>query len=312
MSKELPGPLSGRHMTDYELLCNGRSLGKKVNVLVGTSNAFNSKVNLLEVKGPDAGAMNLQIALMPPRVIPVYSGAGPNPGLITEAQAFQLVNSQNASGTELNDSTGMMQRNFIWSPMIAVLEWGIGGQAVERVEVDILNGLNVNLSASYLRIGVEVDPLIGLLHGNFGDFSPGLYELGAFVGPGFAKRRNAQRTVMFQNSLGFTTDESKTSPIVPIPKFATSFWMNATPVNVGLPTVGWEAQVVWLLSAGNGVPYALGPNIGATGAIKIGSHTITDNSEFVEIPIPNGAQYFCIVNRSGFGIQPSVVFNLGI
>jgi hypothetical protein len=307
------GVPSGRPETLYSMLAAGRSLGKKVNIATTQQGALASFVNCLEVKGPDEAAMNLHLSLTPPKILPF--GA---PGEITNAQALDLLNRQAASGTLSNASA--IAQNVSWARLIAVLEWGIGGLANDSVEVDIMNGLNVNVSASFLRVGVRFDQFPDLLGVPQGDLA--LYELGAFVGPGWAKQRNAQRSIQFP-LLGPTgtgvNGKAAMSSIVPIPRYATSVRMIASaPSTFGqgllpvLPQTGWFAQVIFYSSPG--------PGIGATPDItqspvpnQVGAATVIDNgSAGLSIPIPNGAYFASVLNGTGEFMQPTLIFDLGI
>jgi len=301
--------------TLYALLAQGRSLGKKVNIALDNQTALNSKVSVLEVKGPDEAAMNLQVTLTPPKIIPIGNQAGD----ISLATAQDLVNSQKASGTKGNGDY-QLGPNILWAPMIAIVEWGIGGIAVEAAEVDIMNGVNLNLSASYLRVRVEVDPYINLRPYSA---QSALYELGAFVGPGFAKPRNAQRTIYLGNvAPPSVSNAAATTQIVPIPKYATGVrCLMQTPdlspfgAPPAYPALGWIAQVLFFSSPGPGT-MAAGVDITANPMPNLlCSAMVADNGTGPganTIPIPNGAQFCCVVNQSASYADPVLIFDLGI
>lgn len=314
----VPDQHAGRAAPDrpdtlYARLAAGRSLGKKVNIASTSQGKLNSFVNVLEVKGPDEAAMNLNVSLVPPKIIP-YGGANE----ITEAQAIVLLNRQAGSGAR--DNATMIAQNISWSRLIAIVEWGIGGLANDSVEVDAMNGVNINVSASFLRIRAGFDHFPELLGVPQGDLA--LYELGAFIGPGWTKPRNAQRSIQFPLLAATGTGANGSgamSSIVPIPRYATSVRMIASsPSTFGqgflpvLPQTGWFAQVVFYSSPGPGI----GPTPDITQSPvpnQVGAATVIDNGDGgSSIPIPNGAYFCSVLNGTGGFMQPTLIFDLGI
>ena len=296
--------------TDYDYLAQGRSLGKKVLGLLaftvdGSGNVTITsapKVNMFEVRGPDKAAMNLQVTLAPPRIIPIDGT------IITAQRAFDLVNSQNASGSidfAENEDGG---QGVVATPMIATVQWGIGGVNVQRAEVDFLNGLSINLSASYLRLGLEIDPLLQKL--NVLPGTSAIYEVEAFVGPGYAKRNNAQRTINFEGVQPPGGGSLGTSPVVPIPKFATRCRLTlGCAASVDPDTLsGWTAQVVFFRGYNQG--YTANPNPAAWVDVT-GINKIVDG-QLGDIEIPNGSYYVAVRHKNSFTIVPRLIFDLGI
>lgn len=309
---EYPGhgmPGGETPQTLYALLAKGKPLGKKVDLLVSGFSQSVSQISairsttMLEARGDDVAAMNLQITLAPPKVIPLNAA-------FTAAQAKEAVERQNASGTSNNDSSNLVGPNFQFTPIIALLEWGVGGYSNDKVEVDFSNGLCVNLTASYVRISASIDPYLRIVpNTNLG--SPAVYELAAFIGPGWAKPRNAQRTIALPQLA-----PTECSPIIPIPRYATSVKLvGSSPGTGAVPTLGWLATVVFFCSPGTG-PSVLNPDLTAAPVpVQFGNVLVADNGSGPgsnEIAIPNGAYFAAVINNGGDTLSPRLVFDLGI
>lgn len=298
--------------TVFNSLMAGKTTGKKVQLLARFTDTerpvSNSFVNILEIKGPDSAAMNVQVSFGPPKIIPLTPS-------FTLAQAQDVVDRQNASGTIDNFGVEASAIGFAYTPIIGVVDWGVGGTSFESVECDFANGTNLNLTCSFLRIRCLIDPFIELLDNTSRAGSNGVYELAAFVGPGMAKRNNAQRTIPLGNNLnppvpgitGFT-------PVVPIPKFANRAWA-AIGRGQGLDTAaiaGWQVQIVFMASPPTGIaPFAANPAAVQLGTI-VGVFQVNDGSPFA-VPIPNGASFAClrIISATALG-NPSIIFDMGI
>ncbi len=296
--------------TDYAFLAQGKSLGKKVDVLVNTSDGdFDIVINpatvsVLEVRGPDEAAMNLQLTICPPLIIPIDGT------VLTLAKAQQEVDAQSASGSTSFAGNEDGDSKVVATPMIAIINWGIGGVNNEKVEVDILNGLNINLTASFLRVEVSADPYLNTLGSRLAG-SKAIYELSAFVGPGYAKPNNAQRTIRFKR-VEYEANEGGpfgTTPIVPIPKYATRCSLGVGTFGVPSNVQGWVAQIVFFADYGTG--YALNPNP-ATWPTPVACITAADNGNGGKFEIPNGAYYAAVIHKNSFAIIPSLIFDLGI
>ncbi len=310
--------------TAYELLAGGRSLGKKVSLLVNTSNSTlivnPPNVNILEVRGPDAAAMNLQFTITPPRIVQID---GIN---LTVARAQGLVDAQQVSGTvsfndqEVNFSDPAFPNGVAATPVIATIDWGIGGVSTERAEVDIMNGVNVNLTASFLRIGISVDPLLAKMGVPAG--TTAIYELGGFVGPGYTKPNNAQRTIYMGGINPAAGSDTGTSGFVPIPRYATECTVaigSGDSSGAGFGTdvaslVGNLVQIVFFSAYGDIFGGGYTPPISPTiWPPCLAAYTIADNGNGNRtVKIPNGAYYAAIRNNSDFTIYPNLIFGLGI
>jgi hypothetical protein len=307
--------------SDFAWLAQGRSLGKKVQLLIDPDDSGSLQnppnVNVLELQGPDEAAMNVQLTINPPLIIDV-----PTPE-ITLARARALVDQQSASGSIDNLSNELLVGGFpgavTYTPMIAILDWGIGGVAVKGVEVDIANGLNINLTCSYLRVNVASDPLMQFIS-DHPVGSSAIYELAAFVGPGYAKRNNAQRTVHVRRfgipeSLPFSPAISN---VVPIPKFATRVSLQLGQGVFSDPDDmrGWYCQIIFLRTPAWG--------FGTGTALFVSDHSLgiveARGDECCQFMIPNGALY-CYLRTTfspgsfppfGMDVYPSLIFDLGI
>ncbi len=295
--------------TLFGRLAAGRTVGKKINILLQQDLTVDgTSVNMFELKGADEDAQNLHLCIQPPRVKPIGGT-----GQLTQAEAIAAVQQQNVSGTYLNSSADIANQVFTWTPVIATLEWGVGGVSNGEVEVDISNGLNVNLSASFLRIGASFDPLALLFDGLAG--TQAIYELGAFVGPGWAKPTSAQRTIPMPAVPPLGGANNGSSPIYAIPRYAKSLrmvnaWQLAVP---GLPIPGWICQVLFYSNIGTNTLNTINPDPIGNQCLPVGAATIADNGALDSIPIPNGAYYFSIFNQtSGVTLQPTVIVDLAI
>ena len=94
------------------------------------------------------------------------------------------------------DNAGMMGRVYpgtaapiAWPPFTARLKWGTGGTYAEAY-IDWVNGTTINVSASALDLRAAVSPDAIYVPG-----TSGLYQLRAFLSPGWPRPGNAQRTV---------------------------------------------------------------------------------------------------------------------
>jgi hypothetical protein len=305
--------------SDFAWLAQGRSLGKKVQLLIDPDDSGDllnpPNVNVLELQGPDEAAMNVQLTINPPLIIDV-----PTPA-ITLARAKALVDQQAASGSIDNLANELLVPTFgaiSYTPMIAILDWGIGGVAVKGVEVDIANGLNINLTCSFLRVNVASDPFIIYTDTDVG--SAAIYELAAFVGPGYPKRNNAQRTI-YLGRMGIPETLPlfpAISSVVPIPKFATrvSLQLGQGPFGDPDDLRGWYCQIIFLRGP------AWGFGTGTAGFVSDFTLGIVEarGDECCQFMIPNGAMY-CYLRTTfspgsfppfGQDIHPALIFDLGI
>lgn len=267
-----PPGADGGPVSEWGMLARGQTLGKRINIgyagisIIGDATP---SLNMFEVKGADEYALQLSVQLSPPRVFP--NGSPP---------AAQL---QNASGTVDNIQAFDQGLGIGWAEPFAIVEWGIGGVS-NRCEADILNGLHLNVSASWLRIGAAIQSPEALT-------TTTAYEISAFVGPGRPKDNNAQRSIQVNGAAGGVGSQSAAFPI---PRYAKRVYLMgcnaAFDVYVGKLRFWRETA----LGAG----------------AELGEYIFAGNSPS-PLPIPNGAYYFTVVNGID-AAQNYAVFELSI
>lgn len=223
-----------------------------------------SPLSCLQIHGNDEEAHQLCLTLGPPGMLP-GGGSGVQP-LNNDAQTL--------NGFRLNDNPD--QDVTIANPY-AEIEWGVGGVSF-KAQCDILNGLCVNLTASFLRVRMAVDEVGG-------DTGAAYYQISGFVGPGVAKFNSAQRS--YQH-LSFS---SHLSPIRPIPPFARS---------------------ISLVSRGNFLPLtrlaAMFYRSRTSGVFDATYEFDTKNPG--PHPIPNGCLYYAVYSDPTDAVQ--AIFDLAI
>lgn len=284
----------------WERLSKGQGLGKRVVIAVpptGFGEQRPGSVDILQIRGQDENACQLSITLLPPEFAPLSELNG---GVFPrDLQAL--------STTRYNNSilSSPPPANFVAPPAIAVIKWGIGGvQAV--AEVDFSNGAVVNVTASFLRVDVFVDlPSESLPEGT-------AVVLGAFVGPGWPKPNNAQRTYNVLPLLGGSFPEFSYGAngyfipapgepgMYPTPFFGKTVWVIANDPNVAAPNTlnTLDANLIFYR------------DIAAT--ILAGSYRVS-NTNPGPIPVPNGAMYWSVQNNAPAISQTlEVVFDLAI
>lgn len=259
------------------MLARGKTLGKKTNVFfnpptsVGTPT--NSPLNMLEIKGEDEYALPLLITIAPPKYFPVIGST------------ITADNIQDASGTIGNQDVDNDTPS--WANPFVELQWGIGGHNTEA-KVDILNGLCVNINASWVRIRGGIESILADTTSIRG------YELAAFVGPGMPKQPNAQRTVQMSAGLNDTV----ASAVRAVPLFAKRVSVFATPDSA---TGLFACQVDFFRDS-----------LGTAGTQQNGRVFLSGNNP-QPVPIPNGSYYFQVTNLSGEHVaRVQSVFELAI
>lgn len=312
----VPPPAPAKYTNSFAELGAGRTLGKRVLAFIDPQDdgTLNNPpfINVLELSGPDAAATNVQLTIVPQRIIQVGGVGQP-----TLAEAKALVDAQQASGSIDTFTNETVPGSISYTPFITRLDWGIGGLAVKDVDVDIGYGLNVNISCSFLRINVLVDPLLVPI-----DVEPGgaaIYELGAFVGPGYAKRNNAQRTICVSEGIGLPAGPGGGgSAVVPIPRFATRVSLimgSGNAFQSPFDIRGWRAQLLFFRSPISGFtpinPAAIPDYIMGVMDVRDGENSCC------QFMIPNGAYYMAVVSNFAPAVQqvslrPYLIFDLGI
>lgn len=256
----------------------GGALGGKGNLLYDSADNAEqtSPVDLLDVQGSDRDACPLVVTLGGPYAIPRRVSDLP-------------IDLQNQTGELDNLSVG--DDNYpgtaapiIWPPFVAIVEWGVGG-ARSRAYVDWREGATISVPASWLRVHALVPP-DGAANA---PGTTGLYTLAAFAAPGWARSRNAQRTIY----LG-SVNAGASSAVFAVPPFAET------------------ATVLALDPAGNitagTIQFWQSPD-GVTG--NVGNYLQSGNTPG-QFPIPNGAAYFSVLSGMGGAVPFAVCFGLSI
>jgi len=271
-------------LSPFGRISRGQPLGKSSVLLYNAdgSAAQPAAVQMLQLEGDDMDAGQLSVTLITPRVIPLP---------YDDVRAGD-VNAQNLTGEQ--DNAQVTGGNFpgavapiAWPPLDAILEWGVRG-ASARAVVDYVNGMTINVVASYLRVYASVSQTQGA--GGFSGTSAAYY-LSAFVGPGWTKPGTAKRTLYVGN-----VDAAGESPVFDIPKFARRAYIvaadeSATPPNL---TVGYLR--LWQSPDGTN---------------NVGNYFQSGNQP-VGFEIPNGAQYFSVTSGMPASCLFAVIFELAL
>jgi hypothetical protein len=273
-------------------LIRGQPIGKKeiLSYNAGTAETQDSMTTILTAGGQDGSdldACQMTVTLSQPRVI---KAAFANGGVVAQ-------NQQNTTGSY--DNAGVGTANFpgtaaplTWVPIIGIIEWGLGGTR-QTAYVDFSQGTVINLSASWVRVHAAV--ALDAVDNAAGNSA--LYELAAFVGPGWTQRGAAQRTVF----LGAIANNAE-SAVFAVPPFA----RRATVISMDPEAVGTASPV--LTSAY--LRFWQGPT-GVTAGKNIGNYFQAGNA-IPAFDVPNGAAYFSVQNQSGANLKHAVIFELAI
>lgn len=272
----------------------GKTIGKRVNIAVPSSLVLtrSASLNLFEIgNGSDRNALPLSVTLAQPKLIP----ATKLPGGVIPADNTIINNAtgERANQEFLGDSFAV-DGEITWIPAVALIEWGIGG-VQNQAEVDWVNGMTANLSASFIRVSAFID---NVNNGIF-NFNAGIVSLQAFVGPGNVNRGiAAQRTIsvgLVNNgppnaatragfpSVGFGPNEATYHPsLFPVPPMAKQVTLEAITSNLGgtFSNVDWSAQILFYRTTLNSV---------------FAAARFTNNQR-EPVPVPNGAQFFTVQN----------------
>lgn len=270
--------------TAWARLAQSGALGKK-SVLVYNADVVakqNAAVSILQIEGQDGDAQPVVVTLGSPSVIPL------------PLVDFQGLNLQAITGEQSNFQSGA--RTFPgtagpteWPGIMAVIEWGVGG-ASSRAFVDFVNGTCVNLQASWLRVHAAISEFdANAIRG-----TSAAYVLQAFVGPGYTRPGNAQRTIY----VGELNNNAE-SAVFPVPPFA----RRATLIgcdNSNVPNVTVGTLRFWRSAAG--VPS--GDNVG--------NYFVSGNQPG-PFDVPNAAEFFSVFNQMGESdVLFGVIFELAI
>lgn len=259
-------PTPANVQSDWYRLAHGKPLGKKTVVPFEYHAGVNipSPLSALQIVGDDDAACQLSLMLAPPR----FLDSPLNPNIIN-------TDAQNISGTVLNDNfTGVLDNPF------AEIIWGVGG-GEDSVKADILNGLALNLTASYVRVRVGVDE-VGA------DTGSKYYETSCFIGPGYPKANNAQYT---QTNIGW---QANLSPVFATPRHAKSVSLVGFDNAIDTLFNGW---IAFYRDRAQTFPVC--------------SYFSAANNP-VEFPIPNGGYFYQIKRTSIGSVYAQAVFQLSV
>lgn len=267
-------------LSPFGRLTKGGNLGNSAILIYDKdANGTQAANDIIAINGDDADACQMVVTLHPPRVV---------------SRDFEYVlerlDKQNISGEQTNseitteDFPGT-SKPIIWPPFEVEIEFGTGGVSSTLV-ADYLNGVTLSLVASYLRVHVLVSQTkdTGDIFG-----TSAAYRLAAHVGPGFAVN-HISRTVY-----AGVIDDDRESDIIDIPKFAKRASLFGCRIKNHRPTIteGW-------------IRFFQSPD----GSSGVGDCFVTGSQRSFDVP--NGAQYFSVLNESGHHMKMSVVFGLGL
>lgn len=257
-------------------LCRGGALGKKASLVYDADATVpHLSLPILQLNGDDADAQQVVVTLSTPGVV---------------AQPFTSLlrfNAQNLSGSQ--DNAQVTTGNFpgdgapiSWPPIEAVIEWGVGGHSSKAV-VDFVNGATVGLTASWLRVSAVVtnDPGVS--------GTRGVYEIAAFVGPGYA-RGGAQRT-KYMDSVNAGAESAR----FPVPSFAKRAYVVGR-VEGATPPVTAATLRLWQSPSGTG-------NVG---------NFVFSGADHRPCDVPAGSAYASVVNQMGVTAKFCIVYDLAI
>ncbi len=283
----LPRPGEDRPaMSAWGRLSRGGAMGKKANLTFNANGAADQAalVPILQIQGDDADALQLVVTLCPPSVVAQpfsTSLATQNKQVVTGEQD----NIQMQSRVTFPGTGGPI----VWPPFEAVLQWGVGGTS-NRAEVDFVNGAQVTVVASWLRVFGAV--VSGSASGISG--TSAIYTLAAFVGPGLA-RGHARKTIYVG-----AVDALAESAVFPIPRFAE----RATVVSCD-PAAG-PAVAVTVAT----LRFWQSPD-GAAGGNNVGNFVVSGNQP-VPFTVPAGAGYASVLSGMGIASRMAIVYDLSI
>lgn len=259
-------------------LCRGGALGKKAQLVYDAADpaAQRSQTSILQVAGDDADAQQVVVTLSSPGVValPFSQLLRSAPGNLSGSQDNLQVTTANFPGESAP---------IAWPPLEAIIEWGVGGHN-SRASVDFVNGATVGLVASWLRVSAAVVGDAGVVG------TSAVYELAAFVGPGYA-RGGAQRTV-YMDAIAAGAE----GPRVPVPRFARTAYVVGR-VEGAAPAVTTATLRLW---------QSPGAAPGNTGNFVFGG------ADHRPCDVPAASAYASVVNGMGVAARFSIVYNLAI
>ena len=300
--------------TGWTALAQDKTIGKRIAIAAQTTNEGviqGNSLNILQIAAPNEFAQQLQIVLSSPHLVPDFQFPGgivPMDGTIQDASG-----DRDNYDFYLHQSPGPL--NVSWRQAIAVIEWGIGGVQY-RAEVDFLNGLCINIVASWVRVGAFLDAISMNSFDAEVIVTGGAYIVSAFIGPGYPKANNAQRT-FYVGDLSASDSLQSGYPLNGFGNVA-ALGFNLYPV----PYFGKTATIIASRHNGSGIPLPWDLDLvffrDVRSQFSLGHYHFTPDIR-EPCTVPNGAMYFSVHNRipGDPSIIPpttpvSVVFELAI
>lgn len=280
--------MGGSQLSAFGRLVGGRGaaqLGKTAVLLYDNANesAQRGETDMIGIpNGEDVDACSMIVTLAAPMIIPADLDFVPetvqsNPsGSQTNAQIRTRPNGPRWTGP------------MLWPQLEAIVEWGTGG-ASSRAYVDFMNGVQINLSASWLRVRAAIKST--QRSGVIG--KSGAYVLTSHVGPGFTSPGRAQNTVYVGEA-----DAAGETEVFAVPPFAKHVRLvgldssAAPPITIGTVRF-WQASD------------------GVAGGSNVGNFFFSGNSN-ASVEIPNGGLYVSVLNGQGVNAEYALVFDLSI
>lgn len=254
---------------------NGRPLGKSVNILYQVASSIAtpqvSQVTILQFDNDESEQLCLTIS--PPKV---------------SLPSVAPSDVQNYPGP-YNSLDELPQVATSLANASVTIEWGTGG-VNNKCDVDVLNGLCINLTASYVRVYGNLQAGSA---GQGGGGSAFVVQLQAFIGRGMAKSINGQRTI----GVIATVDNATPSSVYAVPKFAKEIQL----CGIGIAgTAPYAAKLTFWRTQN-----------GPAGNVPIAEFTFGETGP-TSFKIPNGAASFTVVGGSNYLMAHQAVFDLAI
>lgn len=297
----------------WDQLTSGQTIGKRMIITAASQPsggvAVSGQVDLINFRGDDADACQMVVTLTPPQAF--MQNDLPGGVFPVDPQNLTLMRTWD---TFYSSPPAV---DFTVPPAVAIVRWGIGG--VESLaEVDFSHGLTINLQASFLRVSAFLDIPAGT-------FYPGtVVQLGAFAGPGRARRGQAQRSYAVNTvspvadavdhgwptvgygANGYTTViPSVTLPapatgrarLFPVPPFAKTLAVISNKVTMAIPFATADMDLVFFRDILGNKP--------------CGAYHITANTPG-PVAVPNGAAYWTLHNNTADEQNAVGVFDLDL
>jgi len=263
----------------FARLAKGKTLGKRIimNRIIGSVDAV-SPINILEITGENADAMQLGITFLPPLVLPTT-------GIVLPTNP-QDINGLMSNFGEIGGGGVVppgIPAAFVWDQLIGIIEWGIGGASYYAI-VDIMNGCMVNVQASFCRLR----GLLGLISGA----TAAAYGVSAFIGPAHVAPTHAQFTDRYGSVVAGASGAVRNIP--------------------------WFAKEITILADTNDNMFTIIFFNDRAAAVEVGRYVIStatpgNSIPGTKLPIPGaGAYAYRIVNNGPVDQRYRAIFDLAI